>query len=74
MFLLIDIDDFKKINEYYGHTIGDKALSALSKCLKDSFSEDDVVMRFGGDEFAVFVQNIENEKYGKELIGAGDPG
>ena len=70
MFLLIDLDDFKKINDRYGHKMGDKALIFLSKCLKEAVSEDDVVMRFGGDEFAVFMQNIENPEDGAVYINS----
>ena len=68
MFLLIDLDDFKKINDQYGHTIGDKALISLAECLQGSVSEDDVVMRFGGDEFAVYLRDVAHQEDGERYI------
>lgn len=68
MFLLIDFDNFKDINDHYGHTVGDKVLVALGKCLKQSHRNSDVVMRFGGDEFAVFVRGLENDEERKVCI------
>lgn len=62
MFLLIDLDNFKEINDTYGHIGGDKALIGLASCLKQTFRDSDVVMRFGGDEFAVFAHHIENDQ------------
>lgn len=62
MFLLIDFDNFKVINDTYGHAVGDKALIALAACLKQTFRDIDVIMRLGGDEFAVFVHQLENDK------------
>lgn len=68
MFLLIDFDNFKSINDHYGHTVGDKVLVALATCLKQCYGDSDVVMRFGGDEFAVFVQVIESDEERKARI------
>lgn len=61
LFCLIDIDQFKKINDSFGHMVGDKALIAVAKALKTSFRDKDVVMRLGGDEFAVFAEGITTE-------------
>ena len=49
--LFLDLDDFKKINDKYGHDIGDDVLRLFSKTLADSFRECDTVARFGGEEF-----------------------
>lgn len=54
-FLLIDIDFFKKVNDDYGHLIGDEVLKKLSRMLMEQFRSTDYVVRFGGDEFAVIM-------------------
>ena len=54
-FLLFDIDDFKRVNDTYGHEMGDKALRKLSKTLNNNFRSDDYICRIGGDEFVVFM-------------------
>jgi diguanylate cyclase (GGDEF)-like protein len=54
-FFLIDADDFKTINDRYGHDAGDAALQAISSHLKGILRSHDVVGRFGGDEFAALL-------------------
>lgn len=58
-FLLLDIDHFKEINDNFGHQHGDKLLICFADFLKKYFRQTDVVGRFGGDEFAVIVTNIQ---------------
>ncbi len=53
-FLIIDIDDFKFVNDNYGHQKGDEVLQDLAATLRDSFKSSDIVMRMGGDEFVVY--------------------
>ncbi len=53
--LLFDVDDFKSINDGYGHETGDKVLIRLVQVLKSNFRSDDYVCRIGGDEFIVFM-------------------
>ncbi len=55
---IIDIDDFKGINDKLGHHFGDLVLTSIGKNLQACFREGDVIGRIGGDEFVVFVQNI----------------
>jgi diguanylate cyclase (GGDEF)-like protein len=51
--LMIDIDDFKKINDLYGHNAGDQALVDTYEILRKTFRKNDFIARFGGDEFVV---------------------
>ena len=55
--LLIDMDNFKNINDTYGHAGGDEALKKLAQLLKDTFRTVDYVARIGGDEFAAILLN-----------------
>lgn len=55
---MIDVDDFKAINDNNGHGAGDDTLRFIAKRLKSLFRSDDVVGRFGGDEFMVYMKNI----------------
>lgn len=55
--IIVDIDDFKLVNDSYGHLVGDEVIVKLSTLLKEQFGED-ICGRFGGDEFVVFVRNI----------------
>ena len=55
-FFIIDIDNFKNINDTYGHKKGDSVIKTISDAVKESFRENDIVARFGGDEFIVFLQ------------------
>jgi diguanylate cyclase (GGDEF)-like protein/PAS domain S-box-containing protein len=71
----IDVNDFKDINDKYGHAEGDEALRAIGKVLRAAFRGADVIGRLGGDEFAVLVlptnyhgPTEENEKKGYDLL------
>lgn len=66
-FLMLDIDEFKIINDTYGHDIGDKALSIFAKQCKKSIRKTDIIGRIGGDEFAIGLINT-NLKEGEEII------
>ncbi|OGV57365.1 MAG: hypothetical protein A2X49_01040 [Lentisphaerae bacterium GWF2_52_8] len=57
--ILADIDDFKKINDTFGHQVGDEVITALSSTLKSSVRNSDLVARYGGEEFIVFCPEIE---------------
>ena len=60
--LLIDIDDFKKVNDDFGHLIGDKVLIRVAEILTRKLDEKSVIARWGGEEFAVLLVDtaIEN--------------
>jgi len=63
--LIMDIDDFKQINDQLGHDAGDEALKALAEALNTSFRSLDVIARLGGDEFIVLLNNMQ---IGNEFI------
>jgi len=53
--IILDIDDFKKVNDTYGHNIGDTVLINIAKILKKNIREDDILARWGGEEFAILL-------------------
>jgi diguanylate cyclase (GGDEF)-like protein len=53
--LMLDIDDFKRVNDIYGHGAGDEILRGLAETLKDSVRSSDAVYRLGGEEFAIVI-------------------
>jgi diguanylate cyclase (GGDEF)-like protein/PAS domain S-box-containing protein len=59
--VLFDLDQFKGVNDSYGHLVGDEVLISLAQVLKDSVRQDDIVGRFGGEEFIVFLPNASLE-------------
>jgi len=66
--IMIDLDYFKKINDTWGHSVGDQALVYAGEILEMSFTKDDLICRYGGDEFIVIFE-IEKES---DLIEAVD--
>lgn len=59
--VLFDIDDFKSINDTFGHVAGDKVLQNVALCLKETFRKNDFIARYGGDEFAVVIEGLSGE-------------
>jgi diguanylate cyclase (GGDEF)-like protein len=76
--LLLDIDDFKKVNDTFGHEAGDEVINHLAKILHDGIRSPDLVARIGGDEFAVLlvetnvVKGFEVADRLRQSIKAGD--
>ncbi len=64
---IIDIDDFKKINDTYGHIVGDCVLKRLSEELKKSLRESDFIFRYGGEEFLILFPFIKKDRACKLL-------
>ncbi len=61
VFMLLDIDFFKKVNDTYGHPVGDLVLKNISQCLKAEARKVDIVARYGGEEFAVIMVQTGKE-------------
>lgn len=59
MVFFIDLNDLKLINDNSGHKLGDEALKATARVLSRTFRESDIVARYGGDEFVIYVSNVE---------------
>lgn len=66
----IDIDNFKQINDIFGHNYGDKVLIEIAKIVKNSLRGNDIVGRYGGEEFIVFIPNLDydNSRFIAERI------
>ena len=64
---LIDIDDFKKINDTYGHLVGDCILKELAKLLRKAFRKGDYIFRYGGEEFLVVMPSTSLDEAVKIL-------
>ncbi len=65
--LFIDVDDLKRANDTHGHLFADDILCYMAKLFLSTFRHTDVVARYGGDEFVVFVPSIEREVLAKRL-------
>ena len=61
--LMIDVDDFKHVNDTYGHNIGDEVLIKVASIIKNNVEEYDLVGRMGGDEFIAFLCTNTDEKH-----------
>ncbi|MCD0155761.1 MULTISPECIES: diguanylate cyclase [unclassified Deinococcus] len=57
--LLIDIDHFKRVNDQYGHSVGDEVLKEVSRCLETQLRARDTAYRYGGEEFAVILRRTD---------------
>ena len=67
-FLMVDADNFKAVNDGYGHEIGDRIIVKIANALKNNFRANDCICRLGGDEFVVFMENIEKDH--RDLIAS----
>jgi diguanylate cyclase (GGDEF)-like protein len=59
--LMLDVDYFKKVNDTYGHDVGDRVIVEIGKVLLDSIRESDLAIRYGGEEFVVLLYNASDE-------------
>lgn len=61
--LFCDLDDFKSVNDTYGHPLGDALLSSISERLSQTFRREDILCRIGGDEFVILMKNASGRSY-----------
>lgn len=66
-FTILDLDNFKQINDKYGHQYGDEVLKEISCSLQSTFAENAIIGRFGGDEFIILTRNLSLEDVRKRL-------
>ena len=60
--IIVDIDDFKNVNDTYGHLFGDEVILTVASAVRDGFRSSDITGRIGGDEFAVFARDALDER------------
>jgi diguanylate cyclase (GGDEF)-like protein len=60
---VLDLDDFKSVNDTLGHPVGDGLIYAVARALAALASENVKLSRFGGDEFMVFIDHVEDESH-----------
>jgi len=68
-FFLMDVDNFKHINDIFGHAMGDEVLKLSADILKKNIMADDILFRLGGDEFGIFAQGITTIGQAKQYAG-----
>ena len=68
LFILLDVDHFKSINDTLGHGVGDQVIIKVAGCLKTAFRENDIVFRLGGDEFSAYAAEVHDKKIATEII------
>ncbi len=59
---MIDLDEFKKVNDLYGHSAGDHVLKSLSRLLKQRLRKSDIIGRYGGEEFVALLLDVDAEQ------------
>lgn len=60
-FIMVDVDNFKEINDLYGHQAGDRVLQEVAKVLEDALRKTDTVLRYGGDEFLIILTRMTSD-------------
>ncbi|HFS85294.1 MAG TPA: GGDEF domain-containing protein, partial [Epsilonproteobacteria bacterium] len=66
--IFCDLDNFKPINDTYGHTIGDEILKRVSHSLRSILRSEDTICRFGGDEFVILVEDLKDFDFMHDIL------
>jgi len=67
--MFVDLDDFKRVNDTYGHHVGDQVLKNVAHGLSSSVRKNDIVARIGGDEFLIIVPDIDSDRDSNKIAG-----
>ncbi|MBS6196649.1 MAG: diguanylate cyclase [Clostridiales bacterium] len=70
LLFLLDLDDFKSINDTYGHAVGDALLIGIAQVLQEVFRPEDIIARMGGDEFVVFLSGTSDPSVAEKKASA----
>lgn len=66
--VFVDLDNFKDVNDVYGHQVGDTVLQSVGGRIRDSFRQHDLVCRLGGDEFVIFIDHLDRSIVLRRII------
>src|SRR6185295_3643483 len=69
---VIDIDDLKPINDTMGHSVGDKTIRAVARAVRSLIRADDMLFRWGGDEFLVLMFKLHEDEAGRRMQSVND--
>jgi len=61
--IFCDLDDFKPINDTYGHSVGDEVLKEIASAFREILRKEDTICRFGGDEFVILIEELKSFEY-----------
>jgi diguanylate cyclase (GGDEF)-like protein len=65
--IMCDIDKFKNVNDTYGHQFGDKVIREFAKTLKENIRKDDIIIRYGGEEFLIILNDMNDMEISKKI-------
>ena len=66
--IFCDLDNFKPINDTYGHSTGDEILKSVANAMKEILRKEDTVCRFGGDEFVILIEELDDFEYIQNIL------
>lgn len=66
--IFCDLDNFKPINDTYGHNVGDEILKSVASYLKNTLRKEDTICRFGGDEFVILIEELKNFEHLNNIL------